>query len=85
MGAVDSEDCGAVVCEEEAGEGACGGKGELGMVERIRWGEGGVPGAKPASSSTRRPVSGGGADILCCGLSLEQVYKVVDGRSTHLQ
>lgn len=65
VGAVDAEDGGAVVGEEEAGEGASGGisiwrvgMGKLGVFRC------GVPGARPANSSTRMPVSGGGELML---------------------
>jgi hypothetical protein len=70
-GAVNAQDGGAIVCEEEASEGA------LKMLDirasfvhshirqEERWSS--LPGARPASSMTRIPVNGGGAAMMTMG------------------
>jgi len=60
FGAVDSEDGGAIVREEEAGEGACRCKLVLftSLAESVN-----SPGARPASSTTRMPARGGAITV----------------------
>lgn len=60
-GAVEAEDGGAVVGEEEACEGAWG--GWISLIPCTALDEFVIPGANPANSRTRMPLRGGG---WCC-------------------
>lgn len=66
--AVDAEHGRAVICAEEAGEGAYD---YTSAVFGEMWRAGGLPGAKPANSRTLMPVKGGDCVMLemsCYGI-----------------